>query len=77
MNQKTQCCCHFSLNMYAVHLNQNYKKLLEEIKSFILKFIWRELSGGPVVRTWCFHCQGLDSVPHLGTKILQALRHSQ
>ena len=69
MNQKTQCCCHFSLNMYAMHLNQNYKKLFEEIKSFILKFIWREFSGGPVVRTCVFSLPGPGFRPDLGTKI--------
>ena len=29
-----------------------------------------ELPGGPVVRTWHFHCRGLGSVPGRGTKIL-------
>ena len=27
--------------------------------------------GGPVVRTWCFHCHGLASITGEGTKILQ------
>ena len=34
--------------------------------------IFREFSGGPVVRTWSFHCDDLGSVPAQGTKILQA-----
>ena len=32
-----------------------------------------EFSGSSVVRTWCFHCRGLDSVPGWGTKVLQAV----
>ena len=27
---------------------------------------------GPMIRTWCFHCQGSGSVPGWGTKIPQA-----
>ena len=27
---------------------------------------------GPVIRTWCFHCQGSGSIPGWGTKIPQA-----
>ena len=38
-----------------------------------LHFHFQEFPGGLVVRTWCFHCCGLGSVPGLGTKILQAL----
>ena len=34
----------------------------------------REFPGGPAVRTWCFHCGSLGSVPGWGTKILQAMR---
>ena len=30
------------------------------------------LSDGPGVRTQCFHCHGLSSIPGWGTKILQA-----
>ena len=29
-----------------------------------------------MVRTWCFHCQGLGSIPGWGTEILQAAWHS-
>ena len=36
-----------------------------------------EFSGSPIVRTWCFHCYGLDSIPSQGTKILQAMRCGQ
>ena len=32
-----------------------------------------EFPGGPVVRTWCFHCQGLCLTPAWETKILQAV----
>ena len=35
--------------------------------------IWtksREFPGGPVVRNWLFHCQGLGSIQGRGTKIL-------
>ena len=32
---------------------------------------WREFPGGPVVRTQCFHCSCLGSVPGWGTEILQ------
>ena len=31
----------------------------------------REFPCGPVVRTWCFHCCGLGSIPCQGTNILQ------
>ena len=37
----------------------------------------RELAGGPVVRTPCFHCWGLGSIPGERTKILQAAWHGQ
>ena len=38
------------------------------------KILWfREFPGGPVVRTWRFHCQGLASILDQGTKILQAM----
>ena len=30
-----------------------------------------------MVRTWWFHCHGPGSTPDQGTKILQAVRHSQ
>ena len=33
--------------------------------------IFREFPGGPI-RTQCFHCEGLGSIPGWGTKILQA-----
>ena len=31
--------------------------------------------GGPVVRTWLFHCQGLGATPGWRTKIPQAKWH--
>ena len=34
---------------------------------------FREFSGGPVVRTRCFPCSGLDLVPGWGTDIPQAV----
>ena len=37
----------------------------------------REFPGGPVVRTWHFHCCGLGSIPGQGTKILQAVQCCQ
>ena len=30
----------------------------EKLKAFLLKSGRREFPGSPVVRTWCFHCQG-------------------
>ena len=36
---------------------------------------FREFPGGPVVKTWCFHCQGLGSIPGQGTKTLQAMQY--
>ena len=33
-----------------------------------LKLHSREFPGSPVVRTWCFHCQGPGSIPGRGTK---------
>ena len=38
--------------------------------------IW-EFPGSPVVRTRCFHCHGLGSIPGRGTKIPQAAQHNQ
>ena len=31
----------------------------------------RKFPGGPVVRTWRFHCQGPSSIPGWGTNITQ------
>ena len=36
-----------------------------------------EFPGSPVVRTWSFHCRDPDATPGQGTKIPQALWHSQ
>ena len=36
-----------------------------------------EFPGGPVIRTWYIHCQGLSSIPGQGTTILQAVQPSQ
>ena len=36
-----------------------------------------EFPGGPVVRTWRFHCRGPGSIPGQGTKIQQATQHGQ
>ena len=33
--------------------------------------------GGPMIRTWCFHCCGPGSIPGQGTKILQAAQSGQ
>ena len=37
----------------------------------------REFPGGPVVRTWCFHCHGPGSIPSGGNKIWQAVQHGK
>ena len=37
----------------------------------------REFPGGPVVKTWCFHCSGPGSTLGWGTKISQATWHGQ
>ena len=39
--------------------------------------LFREFSGSLVVRTQCFHCCGLGSMPGWGTKIPQAARRGQ
>ena len=36
----------------------------------------RDFPHGPVVKTPCFHCRGMGSIPGWGTKILNAMRHS-
>ena len=36
-----------------------------------LSLLW-EFPGGPMVRTWRFHCCGTGSIPGRGTKIPQA-----
>ena len=35
------------------------------------------IPGGPVVRTPCFHCRGLGSIPAWGTKISQTTQYGQ
>ena len=35
------------------------------------------MPGGPVVRTWCFHCHSLGLIPGWGTKSPQAAGHGQ
>ena len=52
--------------LYYVHL----------IRSHIKSTHW-EFPGGPVVKTWCFHCHGPGSIAGGGTKILQAAQCSQ
>ena len=37
----------------------------------------REFPGGPGVRTPCFDCRGMASIPGQGIKIPHAKRHSQ
>ena len=37
----------------------------------------REFPGGPVVRTWCFHCRGPGLIPRWGTNISQATQCDQ
>ena len=37
----------------------------------------KEFPGGPVVRTRCLHCGGLDSISGWGTKILQGEQQNQ
>ena len=34
----------------------------------------KEIPGGPVARTWCFHCWEWGSIPSWGSTILQAVR---
>ena len=42
----------------------------KKIYTYILYIhFWGEFPVGLVVRTWCFHCCGPDSIPGLGTKI--------
>ena len=36
------------------------------------KLAW-EFPGGPVIRTWYFHCRGLGSIPGQGTKVPQEI----
>ena len=62
--------------------NNQRKKQINKTSSKVKTFIYqrtlsRELPGGPVVRTWHSHCQGLGSIPGLGTKVLQAVWCSQ
>ena len=38
----------------------------------VLKCHWRYFSDGPEVKTLCFHCRGVGSIPGQGTKILYA-----
>ena len=61
--------CEISL----VSQNKHFKKR----KSIKEKNSEEEFPGGPVVRTWCFHCQAPGPIPRRGTKTLQATWHSQ
>lgn len=36
-----------------------------------------ECPASPVIRTMCFHCYGLASIPVWGTKIPEVVRHGQ
>ena len=47
-----------------------------ETNNFGIKKQIREFSGGPVVRTLYFHCQGFDP-PGRGTEIPQVMEYSQ
>ena len=37
----------------------------------MVKITGREFLSGPVVRTQCFHCYGLNSIPGWGSNILK------
>ena len=41
------------------------------------KCTFREFPGGPVVRMWAFTAMGPGLIPGWGTKIPQAMHHSQ
>ena len=43
----------------------------------VLLIYCQKFPGGPVVRTWCFHCHGLGLSPSQGTKIPQAAQCGQ
>ena len=67
-------------NGYQVHF-EGEKSVLElgcsdRCATLTILKITREFLGSPVVRTWCFHYWGLDSVPGQGTinQMLQATR---
>ena len=53
-------------------LRSSRGEIPREIKTF--KSSCGEFPGSPVVRTPCFHCWGLDSVPDQGTEIPRATR---
>ena len=55
--------------LWYIHTMEYYSAI---IKNKVLGF-----PGGPVVRTQCFHCGGLGSIPGWGTKILQAVQHNR
>ena len=43
------------------------------VKNANNKEIYREFPGGPVVRTWHFHCPGSGSTPGWGTEIMHGV----
>ena len=39
--------------------------------------LFRDFPGNPVVKTPCFHCRVMDSIPGWGIKISHAVLHGQ
>ena len=64
---------------YPKYIKNSYNSIANNNnnKNPILKWVEGELPGSPVVRTRCFHCWGLVSIPGRGTKISQGARHGQ
>ena len=63
------------LNLFKLCNNIMSKKQCSYLNLKIL-YYW-EYPGGPVIRTYCFHCWDPASFPSQGSKILQAMWCSQ
>ena len=63
--------------LYKSYLNLKKKSSWDELKNITKKTNTWEFPGGPVVRTWCFHCWGPGLIPGQWTKIPQAMQESK
>ena len=66
-----------SNNQENINNKANANVIFALLKCGLWRFFSGGFPGGPVVRTWCFHCWGLDSAPGPETGIPQAIWDGQ